>query len=266
MTPAANRVAQPTVLAALYVALAIAPGVAAEIPLNERRSGYEMMSRELKAMQDDRTANPGMLSVLDGEALWKEKAGAAAKSCADCHRNAAASMKGVAVRYPAYDAAGRRPVNLDQRLNLCRTSRQRATPFAYESRELLALTAYVASFSRGLKIAPPDDRRLIPFRNAGRDFFYLRQGQLNLSCAECHNDNWGKRLAGSLIPQGHPTGYPLYRLEWQAIGSLQRRLRNCLIGMRAEPFEFGAAQYVDLELFLMQRARGMLVETPAVRP
>jgi sulfur-oxidizing protein SoxA len=68
------------------------------------------------------------------------------------------------------------------------------------------------------------------------------------------------------MPQGHPNGYPLYRLEWQSLGSLQRRLRNCLIGMRAEPYAYGAGEYVDLELFLMWRARGMAVETPAVRP
>ena len=66
------------------------------------------------------------------------------------------------------------------------------------------------------------------------------EGQLNLSCAQCHDDNWGKRLAGSVIPQAHPNGYPIYRLEWQSVGSLQRRLRNCIFGMRAEPFAFGA--------------------------
>jgi sulfur-oxidizing protein SoxA len=68
------------------------------------------------------------------------------------------------------------------------------------------------------------------------------------------------------VVQGHPNGYPLYRLEWQSLGSLQRRLRNCLIGMRAEPYAYGAGEYVDLELYLMWRARGMKLETPAVRP
>ena len=95
--------------------------------------------------------------------------------------------------------------------------------------------------SRGVPIAPPDDERLKPFRDAGRAPFDRRQGQLNLACSHCHDDNWGKRLAGNLIPQAHPNGYPLYRLEWQSVGSLQRRLRNCLIGMRAEPYDYGAA-------------------------
>jgi sulfur-oxidizing protein SoxA len=239
---------------------------AAEIPLAERRSGYEFMGRETRAMQDDDAVNPGMLWVLDGEALWKRKAGAADRACTDCHGDARASMKGVAARYPAFDAARGRPVNLEQRINVCRTERQKAPPLADESRDLLALTAYVARQSRGLPIAIAIDERTRPFLEAGRETFYRRQGQLDLACAQCHDDNWGKRLAGSVIPQAHPTGYPLYRLEWQGLGSLQRRFRNCLNGIRAQTPDFGAAEFVDLELFLMWRAREMKTETPGVRP
>ena len=101
---------------------------------------------------------------------------------------------------------------------------------------------------------------------AGRAIFNMRQGQLDLACAQCHDDNRGRKLAGITLTQGHPTGYPLYRLEWQTLGSLQRRLRNCLIGMRAEPYAYGAPEYIALEAYLMWRARGMAVESPAVRP
>ena len=94
----------------------------------------------------------------------------------------------------------------------------------------------------------------------------LRQGQLNLACANCHDDNWDKRLAGSAITQGHPTGYPIYRLEWQTLGSLQRRLRGCITGIRAQAYDYGAPELVELELYLMSRAKGMPIETPAVRP
>ena len=102
--------------------------------------------------------------------------------------------------------------------------------------------------------------------NAGRMVFVQRQGQLNLSCAECHDDNWGQKLAGATIPQGHPNGYPVYRLEWQSLGSVQRRLRNCLFGMRAEPYTYGAPEMTTLELFLAWRGRGLMIEAPAVRP
>jgi sulfur-oxidizing protein SoxA len=254
---------------AIAVVLSILLGtsaLAAEIPLTERKSGYEFMGRETRAMQDDDTTNPGMLWVLDGEALWRRKEGAAGKSCADCHGDARTTMKGVAARYPAFDAARRRPIDLEQRINICRTERQNATPLPFESKDLLALAAYVGRQSRGMPIEIADDERTKPFLQAGRDMFYLRQGQLNLSCAQCHDDNWGQKLAGASIPQGQPTGYPLYRLEWQALGSLQRRLRNCLFGMRTISYPFGAPEYVDLELYLMWRARGMKLETPAVRP
>jgi sulfur-oxidizing protein SoxA len=253
-------------LGALLLVIAAVPCLRAEIASGDRQSGYEDMSRETRAIEDDDTANPGMLSVLDGEALWKEKAGAANRSCADCHGDAAQSMKGVAARYPAFDAERGRPVDLEGQINICRGERQKAAPLRFESKELLALSAYVARQSRGMPIAPATDARLAPFTAAGRDFFNLRQGQLNLSCAQCHDDSWGKRLAGNIVPQGHPTGYPLYRLEWQSLGSLQRRLRNCISGMRAEVPDLGSPEYVNLELFLMQRARGMPMESPAVRP
>ena len=243
-----------------------ATAVAAEIPLSERKSGYDFMGPDTRAMQDDDTTNPGMLWVLDGEALWKRKAGAANKSCAECHGDAGTSMKGVAARYPAFDAGRGRPIDLEQRVNICRADRQQATPLPFEGKELLALTAYIGRQSRGMPIEIGDDERTKPFLEAGRDLFNRRQGQLNLSCAQCHDDNWGQKLAGAPVPQGHATGYPLYRLEWQSLGSLQRRLRNCIVGMRAEPYAFGAPEYVDLELYLMWRARGMKVETPAVRP
>lgn len=251
---------------ALLTATLGATVVAAEIPLADRKSGYEFMGREIRAMQDDDTANPGMLWVLDGEAIWARKDGAAGKSCADCHGDARESMKGVSARYPAFNAARGRPVDLEQRINICRTDRQQATPFAFESKELLALAAYVGRQSHGMPIDVADDERTKPFLRAGRDMFNLRQGQLNLSCAQCHDDNWGQKLAGAPIPQGQTTGYPLYRLEWQSLGSLQRRLRNCLFGMRTISYPFGAPENVDLELYLMWRARGMKLETPAVRP
>jgi sulfur-oxidizing protein SoxA len=252
--------------AALAALLAIGTMASAEIPPGERRSGFDDMSRETQEMQRDDTANPGMLWVREGEVLWNKKAGPAERACADCHGDAKASMRGVAARYPAFSPEAGRPINLDQRINECRSERQGAKPLAYEGQDLLALSTYVAHQSRGLPVAPPDDERLNAFRERGRALYEARQGQLNLSCAQCHDDHWGRRLAGNPIPQAHPTGYPLYRLEWQGVGSLQRRLRNCLVGVRAEAYPYGAPEYVDLELYLAARAAGMTVETPAVRP
>lgn len=251
-------------LARTVAALALLLPVAAALGADERRSGFDAMSRDTQAMQRDDTTNPGMLWVGEGEALWRAP-GVAGPSCGGCHGEPA-SMRGVSARYPALDEATRRPVSLQQRVELCRVTRQGASPSAPESPALLALEAFLAHQSRGLPIAPGSDERLAPFREEGRRLFEQRQGQLNFSCAGCHEDNSGRRLGGSVIPQAHPTGYPIYRLEWQDLGSLQRRLRNCMTGVRAEPYAYGSQEFVALELFLMQRAAGLTVETPAVRP
>jgi len=243
----------------------VGAAAAAGIAPGDVTSDYVFMSRETQAMQDDDAANPGMLAVLAGAALW-EAMPDASKACAGCHGDAAASMAGVAARYPAFDEDERRAVDLEQRINLCRTRHQSAPALADESPELLALAAFVARQSRGLPIAPPADPRLASATAAGREIFERRQGQLNLSCSQCHDERFGRRLAGNVVPQGHPSGYPVYRLEWQSVGSLQRRLRACMIGMRAEPYAYGAPEAVALELYLMQRARGLPMETPAVRP
>jgi sulfur-oxidizing protein SoxA len=257
--------AVPLAAGLLVAAATLVPAFKADIPLDRRQSGYQLMGPDTKAMQDDDTANPGMLWVLDGEALWRAKVGAADRACADCHGDARLSMQGVAARYPAFDAKRAAAVDLEDRINSCRVERQAAAGLARESKDLLALTAFIARQSRGMAIAG-GDARLEPFIASGRSIFSRRQGQLNLACASCHEQHWGAKLAGIGIPQGHPTGYPLYRLEWQTLGSLQRRLRNCLIGMRAESYAYGAPEYLALETFLMWRARGMPLESPAVRP
>ncbi len=258
------KFASTIIITALLIAAT--PISASDIPSSERRSGYTFMAPDTQAIQNDDSANPGMLGVLDGQALWKKKAGAANKACADCHGDATTSMKGVAARYPAFDKTLGRPVNLEQRINLCRASQQRASPLAYESRDLLALTAFIAEQSRGMAVAPDDRPELKPFLAKGHDFFMKRQGQLNLGCTNCHDDNWDKHLAGSAVTQAMATGYPIYRLEWQSLGSLQRRLRNCITGMRAQNYDYGSAELVELELYLMSRAKGMPIETPGVRP
>lgn len=244
-----------------------APQAAARIAATDkRRSGFDFMGPATQAMQRDDDRNPGMLWVQDGEASWARPPGNGGKACVACHASAQSSMAGVAARYPAFDAASARPVTLGQRIDLCRQRHQGLSALAPEHDVLLGLEAFVALQSRGRPIAPPQDPRLAPFIAQGRQLFGQRMGQLNLSCSICHGDNAGRRLGGSPIPEGHATGYPIYRLEWQALGSLQRRLRSCMTGVRAEPFASGAPEWVALELYLAQRARGMPLETPAVRP
>ena len=262
MTMRALRIGLAALLGSCAVGSAFAQPTAASAA---RRSGFDGMSASLQAMQRDDLQNPGMLWVADGQALWGEPAGTG-RACASCHGDARQSMRGVAARYPDWDAVDRQPLNLAQRINRCRVRQQAAPAWAYESKELLSLEAFVAHQSRGQPLQPSIAPALAAPRERGRVLYTQRIGQLNLSCTQCHDALAGRKLAGSPIPQGHATGYPLDRLEWQALGSLRRRIRNCMTGVRAEPFAADSAEMVALELYLAQRSAGLTVETPAVRP
>ena len=244
-------------LAALAcTALVIACASAPPAP-DTRRSGFADMSPATQAMQRDDAANPAWLWVEEGRQRF-------AANCVRCHT--AASMAGAAARHPAWDAASRRPLTLGQRIAACQVRHVGGPPWLPEDEARIALESYVALQSRGQPIAPPVDTRLAPWRERGRAIFHERLGQLDLACAQCHDQLAGRRLAGSVIPQGHPTGYPIYRLEWQGMGSLQRRLRGCMNGVRAEPFSWDSEDMTALEVYLAARAAGLPVETPAVRP
>ncbi len=220
------------------------------------RSGHEDASPAVQAMQDDDGANPAMLWVQQGAALWDQ-------GCSACHGRPEA-MRGVAARYPVVDQG--RPLSLSGRVNQCRTARMGQSGWAADSDEMLGVTALIGLQSRGMPVAVAGDGPAHALIEQGRMLFTQRMGQLNLSCAQCHDQLAGQRLGGSRIPQGQPNGYPLYRLEWQSMGSLDRRLRNCMTGVRAEPFPPDSPEMAALQLYLGWRANGLPVETPAVRP
>ncbi len=174
-------------------------------------------------------------------------------------------MRGAATRYPQVEPKSATLLNLEGRINRCRVEHQGAPALAYESPGLLSLTAYLALQSRGLPLAPTIDGPAAPYFETGRTFFMTRQGQLNVSCAQCHDDNVGHKLRGDPVSQGQPTGWPGYRLEWQSLGSLHRRLRACSLGVRAEILDYGSAEYLALELYLAWRTKNLPLEAPAVR-
>ena len=237
---------------------------ATEAHQKKPQSSYELMSTENKAMQDDPSLNPAMFWVGDGEALWNQPSSKNNQSCASCHGDAKKSMRGAATVFPKMIKG--KLQTLESQINQCRVNAQGNPALAYESKELLSLTAWVAYQSKGMPIAVKQSPENKVALEKGRHSFYQRIGQLNLSCAQCHEDRASLKLGGSVIPQGHPNAYPIYRLEWQTLGSLQRRLRNCMSGVRAQQYEYGSPEMAQLELFLAWRARGLPLESPGLRP
>ena len=225
-------------------------------------SGYAYQSEATRALQDDPFANPGLLWVDRGRALFEAPAGARGRACAGCHAD---GLSGAAARLPRVDPDTGDLLNVELAINRCRTGRQGLPALAWESEPLLALTAFVASRSNGMPFDVRIDGAARPHWEAGRRYFYARRGQLNLACHHCHERNVGRKLRGDTISQGQPVGYPAYRFEWESLGSLHRRLQFCNAGVRAQPYAGGHPVYLDLELYLAWRAGNLPFETPAVR-
>lgn len=208
-----------------------------------QRSGLEYSSPEIRRLQASDAENPGMLWLDIGEKLF-------AAQCASCH----ASMKGVAARYPR---------RIDGKIVNLEAMVRHRVPFAYESAELLGLTTYIAYQSRGLPIGQHLSERDV---ESGRAEYLRRRGQMNLACTHCHDGHPGKKLGSETVSEGQLNGYPTYRLRWQTLGSLERRLRACFSGVHAEMPPYGDPVLLELESYLAWRGRGLPIEAPAVRP
>lgn len=236
-----------------------------EHPLPELFSGYRYQSVPLRRMQDHDIRNPGMLWYSYGAKLWSLSEGEAGKSCADCHNVAEKAMRGVGARYPVFDAAEGKLLNLAQRINQCRTLNMKAPHWAWGSDELLAMTTYVRAQSRGMPVRVKIDGQAAPLFEAGKAYYYRRRGQLNLSCASCHQFNAGKKLRAATLSQGQSNGFPAYQIGAERAISLHEQFQQCNRRVRAAPLDLGSDAYVNLELYLAWRGSGLAVETPAVR-
>lgn len=247
-------------LAAIALAL-LATVAVAQAP----RSGLDFQSEDIRRLQADDFANPAMLWAERGAAAWQQRRGTANKSCADCHGAAEQSMRGVAARLPAWDTRQMSVSTLDQRINACTVREQGAAESLPEADTALALQAYVALQSRGMPLRVAVDGPAQTMFDLGRELYRTRIGQMNLACMHCHEQQAGKTLLAERISQGQPTAWPAYRMEWQALGSIERRLRACFLGVRAEMPAYRSADLVALQLFLAWRAQGLALEAPGVR-
>jgi L-cysteine S-thiosulfotransferase len=267
----AGLIPKRALLAAIAVVTVASTSVLAvdHTKLDGRMSGYQYLTPEIQALQDDDSLNPGMTVLALGEELWNKVEGAAEKSCGDCHFDAEDRMWKIAARYPKYleNIPGfGEIVGLEEQINWMRERKMEAEPYAYESDEMLALATYVAYQSRLLPVEV-DTRGISQwFYNHGQELYEEQRGKLSLSCADCHEDQKGNAWLEDRLSEGQSNGFPSYRLRWESLASVQRQIRWCNELVQAEPLEFGSEDMLDLTFFVRWRGRGLFVESPAVRP
>jgi len=257
----------PSVPAFLFSALFSALLLVAVLPAEAQQpvSGYDYLTPEMQAMQDDPFGNPGMMAVEAGAELFAAPA-ANGKSCASCHGADGEQLDAQRIaRYPVYSAALKQPVTLRGQIIGCRNSRLGGPPLEYASETALLLETFVRHLAQGAMVNVDVSGALAPYYAAGEKLFRTRYGQVDVACHQCHDYHAGQQFRGQVLTQGQSNGFPVYRFtEGQMVG-LQERFTECLSKLRAEPFAPGSEEYMALEVFMNARSNGLKIETPAIR-
>lgn len=230
---------------------------------SEIYSGWLFRTDETRALQMDDFDNPGMLYAERGMDRWETAEGTANQSCADCH-NDVESMRGVRAAMPKVNASGD-IWSLENYINDCRTTRMGADAWGWNSEAMKDMTTLISVQSRGLPVDVVIDGAAEPFWEMGREIYYTRYGQLELSCANCHEQNWGRMIRADHLSQGMSNGFPTYRLKNASIVPLHQRFRGCIRDTRGESFREGSLEFRALELYVASRGAGLSVEGVSVR-
>ncbi|WP_298435301.1 sulfur oxidation c-type cytochrome SoxA [uncultured Jannaschia sp.] len=227
-------------------------------------SGWRFRSDETQAVQMDDFDNPGMLGVENAIDAWDEVAGTEGESCASCHGDVE-TMAGVSATYPKWDEAAGEVQTLTMQVNECRTERMGAEALAYDKGAAVDMTALLTSQSRGMPVNVAIDGPAQSTWEQGKEIYYTRFGQLELSCANCHEDNYGNMIRADHLSQGQTNGFPVYRLKNTKLNGTHSRFRGCIRDTRAATFDVGSPELIALELYVASRGNGLSVEGPSVR-
>ncbi len=228
-------------------------------------SGWVFRDADTQAMQTDDFDNPGMLYADQGAEMWDAVDGTEGKSCADCHGDAAETMAGVRASYPKWNEAAGEVRNIPGQINACRTERMGAEPLKADSAAANAMEAFISMQSRGMPMNVAIDGPAAATWEQGKEIYYTRYGQLELSCASCHEDNYDNYIRADHLSQGQINGFPVYRLKDTRLTSAGGRFKGCIRDTRAETFASDSPEFVALELYVASRGNGLSVEGVSVR-
>lgn len=228
-------------------------------------SGWLFREDETRAMTQDDFDNPNMIFGELGMEAWDTAEGTEGKSCADCHGAIEEGMKGVRAAMPKVNAAGEL-WSLENYINDCRTNRMGAEALKWNSQDMKNMTVAISVQSRGMPVAVQIDGPAQAFWEKGKEMYYTRFGQLEMSCASCHEENWGNYIRADHLSQGQVNGFPVYRLKDAGVVSIHQRFVGCVRDTRAETFAAGSQEFRELELYVASRGMGLDIEGAGVRP
>jgi len=233
--------------------------------LDQLISGWHYRSEGTRAMEMDDFENPAMAFVEEGLAAWETVEGSAGESCASCHGDIEESMQGVRAVLPKINPENGELWSMEDYINDCRVNRMGAEAWNWDKGPMKTMTAAIALQSRGLPVNVAIDGDAAPYWEQGKEMYYARTGLLQLSCANCHEENNGNYIRADHLSQGHINGFPVFRLKQSNLVSLHNRFFGCVRDTRAESYAKGGPEFRALELYVASRGNGLSVEAPAIR-
>ena len=227
-------------------------------------SGWLFREDETRSLQKDDFDNPGMVFVDRGLDTWNSAIGKNGQSCADCHQGPE-SLAGLRAVIPRVDATSGKLMIMEDYINSCVTERMELEPWGVTSNQMKDMLAVISLQSRGHPVNVAIDGAAQTYWEKGKEIYYTRFGQLEMSCASCHEDNYGRMIRADHLSQGQVNGFPTYRLKDAGLVSAQQRFVGCVRDTRAETFKAGSDEFKALELYVASRGNGLSVEGVSVR-
>ena len=240
----------------------------APVSTKDEKSSEVLTASGLAQLQSANAMNPIGLWIDEGKRKWE-------KGCNACH--ALEKVVKAVPNFPKLDAS-QKLINLEDQISVCR-KRDANTPtasasgqfFSNDDNSTLELSTFLNDAARQLSIhiaTPTNPLHAAIWKQnltEGEKLFKTRLGHMNLSCQQCHDGKVGASMRAQKITAGHPTGFPAYRISWQGLGSIERRIRACYSGVQAQVPAPQDIRLRQLELYLKTRAQGLPLEGPSIR-
>ena len=234
------------------------------VPLSEFVNGtYSLDEQAYKQWRDIEEFPPYEISIERGKQVFVTPF-ANGVSYSDCFKLEPGDIRKY---YPYFHEGTSQVRTLLQDLLNCRT--QNGEPaLSYQSGELIDVAAYLTSLARGqpIRVLVTSDAALESY-SQGKRVFFMKRGQMNFSCADCHVYNAGNSLSGQILSPaiGQVSHFPAYRSGWQGMGSLHRRYAQCMEQIGAEPYEAQSREFRELEFFHAYLSTGLKINGPGYR-
>ena len=256
-------------------------GLIVTSPILRAQTASESIAKYREMLADD---NPAELWEARGESLWNEKRGTKQVSLAGCDLGRGPGVvKGAYVGLPKYFADTDKVQDVEQRLVTCMTAQQglsleEATrqPFGAGTEKkstMEALVAWIASESRGMKIAPGSGHpKEIQAYKVGETIFNYRGGPYDFACATCHSAPL-KRIRLQDLPdltdrseaQKSYASWPAYRVSQGEVRTMQHRLNDCFRQQRFPEPGYASDAITALTMYLAQQAQGGEFNAPGLK-